>query len=62
MKAKISCQACRYFRITWQPDHPYACEFFGFKSKTMPMLVVKATEGNECQAFSPKKKAPRQGA
>ncbi|OSM04954.1 hypothetical protein [Magnetofaba australis] len=48
------CIKCRYFRITWEPDHPRACEAMGFKTKLMPSAEVKRASGQECLHFAPK--------
>jgi hypothetical protein len=53
---RIACQGCRYYSITWEPNHPYACQAHGFKTKRSPALAVYQASGITCQLFSPKKK------
>lgn len=54
MKTKISCYKCKYLKITWQPQTPYACQALGFKSRYIPSLEVFKNSGIECQSYSPK--------
>ena len=52
---RVSCQRCRYFQVTWDPDMPYGCKAHGFKSKENPAAVVFESSGLACQLFSPKR-------
>lgn len=51
---KISCQKCRYYQVTWDPNLPYGCTAHDFKSRKNPALVVYEASGLECQLFQPK--------
>lgn len=48
------CYNCRFFRVTWEPAMPYACEALGFKSRALPSIEVLRSDGRPCQAFTPK--------
>ncbi|MGL1930142.1 MAG: uracil-DNA glycosylase [Desulfotalea sp.] len=48
------CTKCVYFYLTHQYGKPYGCRAMGFKSKTSPSSVVKASSGMECQMFENK--------
>ena len=48
------CFACRHFRITHEPAHPYGCRAFGFVGRELPATAVRANSGRECEAFEPK--------
>jgi hypothetical protein len=50
----VACHRCRYYKITWQKSHPYACRAHGFKSKRNPSLIVYESSGLKCQLFAPK--------
>ena len=52
------CWKCVYFKISWDPSKPYACQMMGFKSRMLPSYEVKLADGNECRGFTPKE--PRQ--
>ena len=54
---RIACQGCRHYKITWEPNHPYACSAHGFKTNRNPSLAVYQASGIRCQLYSPKKKA-----
>ncbi len=43
-----------YFKISWDPSKPYACQMMGFKSRMLPSYEVKLADGNECRRFTPK--------
>jgi len=49
---KPNCFKCNYFKITWDPVYPRACEMFGFKGHTMPSDEVFKATGHVCPAFS----------
>ncbi|MDX8409800.1 MAG: hypothetical protein R8J84_07175 [Mariprofundales bacterium] len=51
------CMRCRHLFITWQPESPYGCRSFGFKSKRMPSLEVKMASGEQCLRFELKVEA-----
>ncbi len=48
------CMRCRHLQITWQPDRPYGCKAFGFKSKRLPALEVRMASGEQCLRFEAK--------
>jgi hypothetical protein len=51
---KINCFKCKHFHITWDKDFPNGCKAFGFKTKQLPALVVRQSDGTPCMAFTPK--------
>ncbi|NDD74750.1 MAG: hypothetical protein EBZ40_07210, partial [Gammaproteobacteria bacterium] len=56
------CYNCRFFRVTWEPSMPYACEALGFKSRALPSIEVLRSDGRPCQAFTPKPSPSADGA
>lgn len=46
---KVSCFGCVFFSITHDPQNPYACLAYGFRSRRIPSIEVLATSGLECQ-------------
>ncbi len=48
---RINCHKCKHYFITWEPNHPYGCKFFNFKSKHLPSLVVFQSSGESCLKF-----------
>lgn len=48
------CLVCAYFRVTWDPDFPRACDVFGIKTRQLPSLEVFAATGRHCPAFERK--------
>ena len=52
------CWKCIYFKISWDPSKPYACQMMGFKSRMIPSLEVRLADGNDCRGFSPKQAKP----
>jgi len=55
MQKKIICQKCMYYFVTWQMDKPHGCKSYGFKSKTLPSIVVKSSSREDCKLFVEKK-------
>jgi len=53
---RINCYKCEYLQITFQPNTPYACNAYGFKSKLMPSLAVYQSSGAPCSLFKAKQK------
>jgi hypothetical protein len=47
----VNCLKCAYFKITWDPAFPRACELFGFKGRAMPSAEVRRAAGQRCPAF-----------
>lgn len=50
----INCHGCKNYYITWDKAAPYGCRFFGFKSKSIPSMVVLASSGEHCNGHQPK--------
>lgn len=48
---QINCFKCAYFKVTWDPQNPRACQAYGFKTKQIPSMVVKQSSGMECLKF-----------
>ena len=48
------CWKCAYFKISWDPSKPYACQMMGFKSRMIPSFEVWLADGNDCRGFAPK--------
>ncbi len=48
----ISCQRCRFYKVTWDQNLPYGCVAHGFKSRKNPALAVYESSGMQCQLFS----------
>ena len=57
--ARISCQKCKYFHVTWDRSFPYGCKAMGFKGKTMPYLMVFQASGKSCMAYEEREPAPK---
>lgn len=55
-KKRINCFKCIHFYITWDPNNPRGCKYFGFKTKLLPSLSVFQSSGRICQAFVKKYK------
>lgn len=51
---RINCYECIHHFITHQPNHPYGCKAYGFKSKKMPSVAVFESSGKPCQAYEKK--------
>ncbi|MCT4661135.1 MAG: hypothetical protein N4A40_04670 [Tissierellales bacterium] len=50
----MNCLKCVYYYVTWEPQNPKGCKFFGFKSKEMPSNVVLRNSGEVCQSYKEK--------
>ncbi len=48
---KISCQGCRHFFVTHDPQRPWGCRNFGFKGKNLPAEVVYQSTGMQCAYY-----------
>jgi len=46
-----NCIKCMYYYVTWKPQQPHGCKYFGFISKTIPSMVVFKNSNEHCQAF-----------
>lgn len=51
---KIDCLKCTYYYVTWDPKRPKGCKYFGFKSNTIPSILVLRSSGQACNMFTPK--------
>lgn len=51
---KVNCMKCVYYYVTWDPNNPRGCKFFGFKTRSMPSAVVLRSSGKACEAFKEK--------
>jgi len=54
MQKRIVCQRCINYFVTWEPNKPHGCKVYGFKSKTIPSVVVKNSSGDDCNFFQQK--------
>jgi len=45
------CLKCLYFRVTWDPRLPRACELFGIRCRQLPAAEVFSATGRQCPAF-----------
>jgi hypothetical protein len=52
---RINCYKCKHFYVTWEPKHPNGCKAMGFKSKTLPSIVVYRSSGEPCKLFTQKR-------
>ncbi|MBF0125026.1 MAG: hypothetical protein HQL60_06800 [Magnetococcales bacterium] len=52
------CLKCRYYRVTWDVDHPRGCSAMGFKGAVLPAHEVQRISGTDCQCFEPKEPVP----
>lgn len=50
MKSKNNplCSDCIHFFVTYEPNRPWGCRYFGFKAKKIPYQVVRETSGTNC--------------
>lgn len=53
---RIVCQKCSYFFVTWEPQRPYGCKAYNFKSKILPSIIVKQNSGIACGFYNPKQR------
>lgn len=60
---RVNCRRCRFFFVTWEPERPFGCRFFGFKSAEIPSMAVFQSSGAPCEQFSPRplRKKPPEG-
>lgn len=47
----IACGRCRHYFVSHDPENPWGCRKFGFKSSTLPSHAVKQTTGTDCAYF-----------
>ncbi|MCL1828636.1 MAG: uracil-DNA glycosylase [Oscillospiraceae bacterium] len=48
---EINCMKCKYFSVSWDPNFPRACKFYGFKSRSLPSVEVFNSSGADCMGF-----------
>ncbi|GED20595.1 uracil-DNA glycosylase [Kurthia gibsonii] len=53
---KPNCFSCRYFIVTWDPASPRGCRAYGFKTRELPIAVVKRSSGMDCLKFEEKQR------
>jgi hypothetical protein len=51
-----NCFRCKFFYVTWDPDHPNGCRAMGFKTRQLPSMVVFQSSGEPCRMFEKKNK------
>lgn len=51
MNKRIVCQKCKFYYVTWEKSKPHGCKAYGFKTKTIPSVVVKKSSGIDCSFF-----------
>ncbi|WP_022668493.1 hypothetical protein [Desulfospira joergensenii] len=55
-ETRRDCFKCRFFYVTWEPEHPNGCRAMGFKTKQLPSMVVFQASGKPCSYFKTKGK------
>jgi hypothetical protein len=50
----MACYRCRFYQVSWDPQHPHGCAAHGFKTRGNPARVVYEASGLECQLFEGK--------
>lgn len=51
----IPCRRCIHYYVTWDERAPHGCRAMGFKSRRMPILVVRETTPSlDCLRFQPR--------
>lgn len=53
-RGRVNCNRCAHYYVTWDESFPRGCRALGFKSRTLPALVVKNSSGMPCQMYRPK--------
>lgn len=56
-QARPECMRCRHYYVTWDPNFPYGCKAFGFKSRVTPCLEVYSASQRQCLKFEAKQKS-----
>jgi len=46
-----TCIKCVHYKVSWDPQHPHACEVFEIKSRLMPSFEVYSSAGGNCPSF-----------
>jgi hypothetical protein len=52
----VNCMKCAHYYVTWDPNRPRGCRYFGFKSKELPSVIVRRSSGEDCKVYRPKGK------
>ncbi|MDC0933085.1 uracil-DNA glycosylase [Arcobacteraceae bacterium] len=55
MKRRIICQRCTQYYVTWEKSKPHGCRAYGFKSLSLPSVVVKQSSGSDCNFYEVKR-------
>lgn len=51
MEQRVNCMQCKHYFVTWDNNAPKGCKAFGFKSSTIPSIVVKRSSGEVCLKY-----------
>jgi hypothetical protein len=54
LDSQPNCRKCRFYYITWEPQHPHGCRAMGFKAKELPSVIVLKNSGKPCLLFQKK--------
>jgi len=46
-----NCLKCAYYKVSWDPARPHACEVFEIKSRLMPSVEVFNNAGGNCPSY-----------
>ena len=57
MKRRIICQQCKSYYVTWEKNKPHGCKAYGFKSQSIPSIVVKQSSGTICNLYENKRQS-----
>lgn len=50
-----NCLKCKHYHSTYDAKSPRGCRIYGFKSMSMPSIMVKNETGKDCQAYDMRK-------
>jgi len=53
----LGCNNCLHFYITHDANFKYGCRALDFKSKRLPILVVKEASEQQCHFFQKKERS-----
>jgi len=56
MPKKAPCLSCRNYFVTWDPDRPYGCRAFNFKSQILPCYDVQVASNIQCLKYEERPK------
>jgi hypothetical protein len=51
---RLICGDCKHLGVTYEPNRPWRCSAFGFKSRDLPARVVFQETGTECAYYTPR--------